>query len=90
MNRNRTQPISLYLVPTGLLLTNLLILATDVSPLRLAAALALIFVLPGLAWLQAVDWFQTRCSLERLVLTGGLSVATASISMSAAAHRPQP
>lgn len=90
MNRNRTQPISLYLVPTGLLLTNLLILATDVSPLRLAAALALIFVLPGLAWLQAMDWFQTRCSLERLVLIGGLSVAIASISMLAAAYWPQP
>jgi 4-amino-4-deoxy-L-arabinose transferase-like glycosyltransferase len=82
-----------------LLLTNAVILgvtsvqspeATAVEWLRLAAALALMFVLPGIAWLQALDWFQTRDGIERIVLIGGLSTAITSIAMLGAVYYPQP
>jgi 4-amino-4-deoxy-L-arabinose transferase-like glycosyltransferase len=77
-------------VPAGLLLANLAILLTQVAWLRLAAGVALVFVLPGWAWLQACHWFQTRSGIERLVLLGGLSAAISSIALLGAVYWPGP
>lgn len=74
----------------GLSLANAFILLTDFAWLRLAAGLALLFVLPGWAWLQALNWLETRCGIERIVLVGGLSVAVSSAAMLAAAYWPGP
>jgi 4-amino-4-deoxy-L-arabinose transferase-like glycosyltransferase len=74
----------------GLLLANAAILLTDIAWLRLAAGLALVFVLPGLAWLQAINWAGTRCAIERIVLVGGLSAAASSVVLLGALYWPGP
>src|SRR5512135_1815896 len=74
----------------GMLLANAAILLTEISWLRLAAGLALVFILPGLAWLQALNWAGTRCAVERLVLIGGLSAAVASVALLGALYWPGP
>lgn len=79
-----------FVVPIGLLLTNMVILLTDLSWLRLAAGMVLIFVLPGLAWLGALNWFETRCGVERVALVGGFSAALSSLAVLVAVYWPGP
>jgi hypothetical protein len=74
----------------GLALANVAILVTDVSWLRLGAGVAMLFVLPGLAWLPGTGWLGTRCGVERLVLLGGISAAISSAALLAAVYWPQP
>jgi hypothetical protein len=74
----------------GLLVANAAILLTDISWLRMAAGLALVFILPGLAWLQALNWAGTRCAVERIVLVGGLSAAVSSVALLGAVYWPGP
>jgi 4-amino-4-deoxy-L-arabinose transferase-like glycosyltransferase len=87
----------------GLLLANLVILSTgetyppagmggvvDLSWLRLAAGWALIFVLPGLAWLPGLNWLETDCGLERIVMVGGVSVAVSCVALLGAVYWPGP
>lgn len=78
------------LVPTGLLLANLAVLFAEVSWPRLAAGVMLLFVLPGLAWLGALNWFETRCGVERIVLVGGISAAISSLALLGAVYWPGP
>jgi 4-amino-4-deoxy-L-arabinose transferase-like glycosyltransferase len=77
-------------IPVGLLLTNGAIILTDVSWLRLLGGVALVFVLPGLAWLHALNWFGTRCGIERIALLGGLSAAISSAALLGAVYWPGP
>ncbi|UCC88598.1 MAG: glycosyltransferase family 39 protein [Anaerolineales bacterium] len=79
-----------FVVPGGLLLANVVVLATEISWLRLVAGLALLFILPGLAWLQALNWFGTWQGVERIVLGAGFSVAIASIALLGAVYWPGP
>jgi hypothetical protein len=74
----------------GLLVANVLVVLADVSWLRLLAGVALVFVLPGLAWLYAFNWFETRCGIERIVLGGGLSAAISSAVLLGAVYWPGP
>ncbi|GIK40586.1 MAG: hypothetical protein BroJett011_44190 [Chloroflexota bacterium] len=76
MSFSRTS-ISLFL---ALLLGNAIILysSPDWTWLRFPAALALTFVLPGWAWMSALDWLNTDDAVERIVLViGGSSVLSA-------------
>jgi len=81
----------------GLLLTNAVIVLPewmywlpDLFWLRLTAGLVLLFVLPGLAWLRAFDWFGTQCGIERIVLIGGTSAAISSVALLGALYWPEP
>jgi len=74
----------------GLALANILLLTTEVSGLRMAAGLAMIFVLPGWAWLGATQWLGIRCALERVVLLGALSAAIAAAALLGAVYWPGP
>ncbi len=71
MRFSKTQ-LSLFL---ALLLSNAIILydGPGGDELRLPAALALVFVLPGWAWLPALGWLRTSQAIERLVLVAGFS-----------------
>jgi 4-amino-4-deoxy-L-arabinose transferase-like glycosyltransferase len=73
-----------------LALANAVILNTDMSWLRLGAGVAMLFVLPGLAWLPGRHWLGTRCGIERIVLLGGLSAAISSAALLAAVYWPEP
>ncbi len=90
MSRHLSQLKWCLVVLVGLFLTNVVILVTDVSWLRLGAGLLLLFVFPGLAWLQALSWTRTRCGIERLVLVGGTSAAISSIALLGAVYWPGP
>jgi 4-amino-4-deoxy-L-arabinose transferase-like glycosyltransferase len=90
MSRSPSQLRWRLAVPAGLLLANLAILLTQISWLRLVAGVVLVFALPGWAWLQAFDWFQTRRGIERLVLLGGLSAAISSLALLGAVYWPGP
>lgn len=74
----------------ALVLANAFILGTASDWARLIAGLLLVFVLPGLAWLWALDWLGTCLSVERIVLSGGLSAAIASVALLAAVYWPGP
>lgn len=71
MRRSKTQ-IALFV---ALLLSNAIILYGNLDWLwlRLPAALTLVFILPGWAWLPCVGWLQTSQALERGMLIIGLS-----------------
>ena len=71
MNFSKTQ-VGLFV---ALLIGNAIILYSNLDWiwLRLPAALALIFVLPGWAWLPALGWMQTQQAIERIVLIIGAS-----------------
>ncbi|MCL4297619.1 MAG: glycosyltransferase family 39 protein [Anaerolineae bacterium] len=76
MPSSRTS-ITLFL---ALLLGNAVVLygSLDWTWLRFPAALALTFVLPGWAWMSALDWLHTDDGIERIVLiVGGSSVLSA-------------
>lgn len=69
--------ITLFL---ALLLSNAIVLSSslDWTWLRFPAALALTFVLPGWAWMSALNWLHTDDAVERVVLViGGSSVLSA-------------
>lgn len=74
----------------GLALANLSVLTVEVSALRMAAGLAMIFVLPGWAWLSATRWLGIRCALERVVLLGTLSAAISALALLGAVYWPGP
>ncbi len=74
----------------GLLVANVIVVLAGVFWLRLLAGVALVFVLPGLAWLHAFNWFETRCGIERIVLVGGLSAAISSAALLGAVYWPGP
>ena len=59
----------------ALLISNAIILFGNLDWLwlRLSAALALTFVLPGWAWLPILNWMQTDQAIERIVLIIGAS-----------------
>jgi 4-amino-4-deoxy-L-arabinose transferase-like glycosyltransferase len=90
MSRSRFSVRPSLAVLAGLLLANLAILLTQVAWLRLLAGAALVFVLPGWAWLQAFHWFRTRRVVERLALLGGLSAAISSVALLGAVYWPGP
>ena len=90
MSRRTSQLKWQLFILAGLLLTNVIIILTDVSWLRLPAGIALVFVLPGLAWLCAFSWFETRCGIERIVLAGGMSAAISSVALLGAVYWPGP
>ena len=71
MQRYKTE-IMLFL---ALLLSNAIILLDNFiwDGERFLAALALVFVLPGWAWLPQLQWLHTDRGLERIILIGGLS-----------------
>ncbi|MCS7260126.1 MAG: glycosyltransferase family 39 protein [Anaerolineae bacterium] len=74
----------------AIVLANGVILAGAHEVLRLLAGMALLFVLPGLAWLWGLNWLGSQDGVERLVLLGGLSCALASTALLAAVYWPQP
>ena len=74
----------------SLIIADLLILATDLSLLRLISGLALVFVLPGWVWLAGLNWLQTNNGLERITLTVGASAALAATTLLFAAYWPGP
>ena len=90
MRRATTTLIRHWGVLCGLALANAAILGTGISALRLGAGLAMLFVLPGLAWLPGRGWLGTRCGIERIVLTGGVSAAISSAALLAAVYWPEP
>jgi hypothetical protein len=72
---------TIYLL-LALLLTNAIILfGPDWLWLRLPAAFVLTFVLPGWAWLSALNWMQTSDIVERLVLIPGFSSVLSSLAL---------
>jgi hypothetical protein len=79
-----------YLLLAALALANLCILAAPLDCLKLVAGLAMLFVLPGLAWLRTLDWLGTGDAVERVVLLGGLSPAIASLALLGAVYWPGP
>ena len=81
---------SLRIVLPILVAADVVILLTGISWLRLVAGLALLFVLPGVTWLQTLGWLDSRQAVERVVLTGGLSAAISSVVLLAAAYWPAP
>lgn len=66
------------------------ILAVPLDELKLIAGLALLFILPGIAWLTALDWLGTRDGIERIVLLCGLSLAIAATALLGAVYWPGP
>jgi len=90
MRRHASQLRWHLILLAGLSLTNVIVVLADVSWLRLLAGVALVFVLPGLAWLHAFNWFETRCGIERIVLVGGLSAAISSAALLGAIYWPGP
>ncbi len=60
------------------------------SGLRLPAALALAFILPGWAWLPPLGWLRTDRAIERLMLLGGLSTLLAALFLLVALLLPGP
>ena len=79
MKLSKTQ-IALFV---ALLLSNAIILYVnlDWTWLRLPAAWALTFVLPGWAWLAAIGWLQTDRAIERIVLVSGFSLTLSSLAL---------
>lgn len=79
MKFSKTQ-IALFV---ALLLSNAIILYgnLDWNWLRLPAAWALTFVLPGWAWLSSLGWLQTNQAIERIVLVGGFSLILSSLAL---------
>lgn len=71
-------------------LANVVILFSEISPLRIVAGVLLIFVLPGWAWLPGVNWLAAEDWLERGVLTAGLSSALFAAAMLGAVYAPGP
>ncbi|MCB0191980.1 MAG: glycosyltransferase family 39 protein [Anaerolineae bacterium] len=67
----------------ALLLSNAIILYAnpDWPWLRLPAAWALTFVLPGWAWLPRWQWLHTNEGVERIVLIGGFSLTLSSLAL---------
>ncbi len=67
----------------ALLLSNAIILFSnpDWIWLRMPAALALTFVLPGWAWLPTLKWMQTRQAIERIVLIVGFSSLLSALTL---------
>ena len=59
----------------ALLLSNAIILLDNFiwDGERFLAALTLVFILPGWAWLPQLQWLHTDRGLERIILIGGLS-----------------
>jgi 4-amino-4-deoxy-L-arabinose transferase-like glycosyltransferase len=81
---------SLRFVLPALLAADVVILFTGVSWLRLIAGLSLLFLLPGLTWLQALHWLGSRRVVERVFLVGGLSTAISSLALLGAVYWPAP
>jgi hypothetical protein len=79
MRLSKTQ-IGLFL---ALLIGNAIILYSSLTWgwLRFPAALALIFVLPGWAWLPVLGWMQTNRAIERFVLLVGFSSLLSSLTL---------
>lgn len=79
MKLSKTQ-IALFV---ALLLSNAIILYVNLDWiwLRLPAAWALTFVLPGWAWLATVGWLQTDRAIERIVLVSGFSLTLSSLAL---------
>jgi len=90
MSRYGTKIKRHLVVPAGLLIANATIAFVDIPWLRLLAGIILVFVLSGLAWLQALNWFGTRCGIERMVMLGGLSAAISSVALLGAVYWPGP
>ncbi|MCB0155351.1 MAG: hypothetical protein KDF65_11200, partial [Anaerolineae bacterium] len=57
---------------------------------RFLAAVALLFVLPGWAWLPALGWLQTQRGLERLVLIFGASTILSALALLGTVFIPGP
>ncbi|MEW5961173.1 MAG: glycosyltransferase family 39 protein, partial [Chloroflexota bacterium] len=76
----------------ALLVGNAIILYSDFRWvwLRFPAALALMFGLPGWAWLPPLGWLQTRRGLERMVLVVGLSSLLSATALFIALFVPGP
>lgn len=85
---SRTQ-IALFL---ALLLGNSIVLfgSLDLTWLRFPAALALTFVLPGWAWVSALDWLETDDLIERVVLVMGCSSVISALVLLIALLLPGP
>lgn len=75
---------------TGLLVINLVILATEFSTLRLGAGLVFLFVLPGWVWIETVNWGKSRDAIEYLVLIPGLSTVVSAVAILGAVYWPGP
>ncbi|HXV97429.1 MAG TPA: glycosyltransferase family 39 protein, partial [Anaerolineae bacterium] len=75
-----------------MLLSNALILYSSLEWvwLRFPAALALTFVLPGWAWLSALDWMDTNDAVERIVLVVGCSSVLSALALLIALLLPGP
>jgi 4-amino-4-deoxy-L-arabinose transferase-like glycosyltransferase len=58
--------------------------------LRFPAALTLVFILPGWAWLTALNWLQTDDAIERLTLIPGVSSVLAALALFIALFIPGP
>ncbi len=87
MSISRSQ-ITLLLI---LGLSNAIILfGPDWLWLRLPAALALTFVLPGWAWLMALNWLHTTDPLERVILVPGVSSVLTALVLFIALFTPGP
>ncbi|NJO00063.1 MAG: DUF1616 domain-containing protein [Anaerolineales bacterium] len=86
---SKPSSIGLFLV---LLLSNAIVLYSnpDWTWLRFPAALALIFVLPGWAWLLALHWLHTDDLIERIVLVIGLSSVLSALALLIALLLPGP
>jgi len=49
--------------------------------LRIPTAITLVFILPGLAWLPALNWMHSDQALERLTLIGGVSSVLSALTL---------
>jgi 4-amino-4-deoxy-L-arabinose transferase-like glycosyltransferase len=87
LSRPIAQPV---LLVAALVLADAVILGVPIDWLRLIAGLALVFVLPGCAWLCGLNWLGTRDGVERSVLLVGMSGALAAAALLVAVYWPQP
>ncbi|MDM8521640.1 glycosyltransferase family 39 protein [Anaerolineales bacterium HSG6] len=74
MNLSRHNQLTVFII-VALLCSNATILFAPPSwyALRFPVAIGLVFILPGLAWLPALNWMHTRHAIERLCLIVGFS-----------------
>ncbi len=57
---------------------------------RFGAAVALLFILPGWAWLPLLDWMQTRRGIERLLLVVGVASILSALALLITVFIPGP